>query len=59
MQIDYGEEMGMKLKNNSNQRTLKAGAKGVLFKDREESKGSDIQGAAGRWLAAIDKVIGR
>lgn len=36
--------MGMKLKNNSNQRTLKGG----LFKrERGESNSGDTQGAAG------------
>lgn len=44
VQIDYGGEMGMKLKNNSNQRTLKGG----LFKrERGESNSGDTQGAAG------------
>lgn len=48
MRIDYGEEMGMKLKNNSNQRTLKAETKDRKSKGkRKKRKGKDGRGVEG------------
>lgn len=58
MQIDYGEEMAMKLKNNSNQRTWKAETKGTLLEGKtKERKGRDSRGCRAMWLAAIDGLI--